>query len=72
MEEYCVPTIVENINRLSGLDEGKTVPRKIDLKAPSGWQQLTLLDSAIKEDQDKKGTVTQVKASKQQRKRTSK
>jgi len=72
MEEYCAPTIVENINRLGGLDEGKTVPRKIDLKAPSGWQQLTLLDSAIKEDQDKKGTVTQVKASKQQRKRTSK
>lgn len=69
--EYCIPTVVENINRLGGLDEGKTVPRKIDLDAPSGWQQLTLLDSAIKEDQDKTDTVTRPKASKKRGKRTS-
>jgi hypothetical protein len=62
---------VENINRLGGLDEGKTVPRKIDLDAPSGWQQLTLLDSAIKEDQDKTDTVTRPKASRKRGKRTS-
>ena len=72
MEEYCVPTIVENINRLGGLEEGKTVPRKIDLKAPSGWQQLPLLDSAIKEDQVKRDTVIRVKAPQRQRKRVSK
>jgi len=72
MEEYCVPTIVENINRLGGLEEGKTVPRKVDLKAPSGWQQLPLLDSAIKQDQGKNGAVTRVKASQQRRKRASK
>jgi very-short-patch-repair endonuclease len=72
MEEYCVPTIVENIRRLGGLEEGKTVPRKIDLKAPSGWQQLPLLDSAIKQDQGKKGAVTRAKPSQERRKRACK
>jgi very-short-patch-repair endonuclease len=61
MAEYCIPTIVENVNRLGGLEEGRTVPRKIDLNAPSGWQQMTLLDSAIKENQDKKGAGTWLK-----------
>ena len=29
MENYCVPTIVQNINNLGGIEEGKVVPRKI-------------------------------------------
>jgi len=45
MAEYCLPTIVKNINRLGGLDEQGIVPRKIDLDMPSGWQQLTLSDA---------------------------
>jgi hypothetical protein len=31
LASYCVPTIVENINKLGGIEEGKIVPRKIDL-----------------------------------------
>ena len=44
MRDYCLPTIVENINRLGGVEEGKSVPRKIDLDAPPGMRQLTLFD----------------------------
>ena len=44
MDEYCVPTVVENVNRLGGLEEGGLVPRRIDLDAPGGLQQLTLFD----------------------------
>jgi len=52
MAEYCVPKIVENINRLGGLEESGIVPRKINLDAPDGWQQLTLLDTRIQDDLD--------------------
>lgn len=38
MKAYCLPTIVENVNRLGGVDEGKVVPRII------GSPQLTLFD----------------------------
>lgn len=41
MQEYCIPIIVENINRLGGVDERKIIPRKIDLDAPRGSRQLT-------------------------------
>jgi very-short-patch-repair endonuclease len=41
MSSYCVPTIVDNINRLGGIEEGKTVPRKI---GPPGLYQPTLFD----------------------------
>jgi len=44
MAEYCLPTIVKNINRLGGLEDQGIVPRKVDLEMPSGWQQLTLAD----------------------------
>jgi len=44
MGEYCLPTIAENINRLSGVDEGGIVPRKIDLDAPDSAYQLGLFD----------------------------
>lgn len=44
MQEYCLPTIVENINNLGGVDEGKIIPRKIDLNASRGSYQLMLFD----------------------------
>ncbi|GAB1470186.1 hypothetical protein MASR2M66_10630 [Chloroflexota bacterium] len=44
MAEYCLPTIVKRINALGGLDEGKTVSRKIDLKTPPGSYQPSLFD----------------------------
>jgi very-short-patch-repair endonuclease len=44
MEDYCLPTIVENIKRLGGLDEGEVFPRRIDLDTPGGMHQLGLSD----------------------------
>jgi len=44
MAEYCLPTIVENINRLDGVDEGRRVARRINLDAPDGAYQLGLFD----------------------------
>lgn len=41
--EYCVPTIVKNINRLGGLKEGESAQQKINLKEP-GFVQLNLFD----------------------------
>lgn len=47
--EYCISTIVENINRLGGLEEGRLVPRKINL---DGLEQLTLPDPDVHDDPD--------------------
>ena len=45
MAEYCLPTIVENINRLDGVDEEeRLVPRRINLDGPDGAYQLGLFD----------------------------
>lgn len=45
MAEYCLPTIVENINRLDGVDEKeRLVPRQINLDSPDGAYQLGLFD----------------------------
>jgi very-short-patch-repair endonuclease len=55
MTEYCLPTIVKNINRLGGLDGQRIVPRRIDLRAPGGLQQLNLFDSADQMAGDTKG-----------------
>ena len=44
MADYCLPTIVDNVNRLGGVDEGRHTLRKITLDAPDGLQQLTLFD----------------------------
>lgn len=44
MAEYCLPIIVKNINNLGGVDEGKTIPRKIDLDASPGTYQPSLFD----------------------------
>lgn len=41
MAEYCVPTVVENINRLGGIDQGKNaVPKKIMLADKPGQMEL--------------------------------
>ncbi len=42
--EYCVSTVVKNINKFGGVDNGKTVPRKIDLNIPPGSYQPSLFD----------------------------
>jgi very-short-patch-repair endonuclease len=47
MAEYCVPTVVENINRLGGVDEGRLVGRRISPDAPEGAHQLELFDESM-------------------------
>jgi very-short-patch-repair endonuclease len=44
MAEYCVPKIADTINSLGGVDEGKLMPRKIDVNAPDSSRQLGLFD----------------------------
>ena len=46
MADYCLPTIVENINKLDGVEEGRLVPRRINLDAPRGMYQLGLFDDS--------------------------
>ena len=46
MADYCLPTIVENINKLDGVEEGRLVPRRINLDAPGGMYQLGLFDDS--------------------------
>ncbi|MCI5218562.1 MAG: DUF559 domain-containing protein [Candidatus Electrothrix sp. LOE2] len=43
MESYCIRNITEAINHAGGVDEGKMVARKIDLKT-KGAYQLSLFD----------------------------
>jgi very-short-patch-repair endonuclease len=43
---YCVETVSENINKLGGVDEGKVIPRKINLD--SGSYQPSLFDDLKK------------------------
>lgn len=47
MHQYCLPTIVENINRLGGVDEGRMVARPINLD-PATPTQLSMFDDAPK------------------------
>ena len=42
-ETYCIRTISETINYLGGVDEGKLVPRKIDVDADDSYQ-MSLFD----------------------------
>ena len=42
MQEYCIPTIVKNINNLGGYVDESGHPRKIDLNLPPGSYQPTL------------------------------
>jgi very-short-patch-repair endonuclease len=41
--DYCVPTILKNINKLGGLSEGRLIPRDITLDSSSP-SQLSLFD----------------------------
>lgn len=43
---YCIETVSENINKLGGVDEGKVIPRKINLD--SGSYQPSLFDGLKK------------------------
>ncbi|MGQ9546805.1 MAG: endonuclease domain-containing protein [Dehalococcoidia bacterium] len=52
MAEYCLPTIVENINRLGGLEEQRVVLPKRSLRAQWGQHQLTLFEHSIKDYPD--------------------
>jgi very-short-patch-repair endonuclease len=52
MAEYCLPTIVENINKLGGLEEQRLVPRKVSLDAQGRSRQLSLFESGIQDDLD--------------------
>jgi hypothetical protein len=45
-ESYCLPKVVENIDRLGGLDEGRPVPRHIDLDSLRGYHQPGLFNGA--------------------------
>ena len=38
MAEYCIPVVTDTINQLGGIEEGKVLPRKIDLNAKSSLQ----------------------------------
>jgi hypothetical protein len=49
MAEYCLPTIVENVNRLEGVEVGGWMPRRIDLDPPDGLQRLGLFDDLRRE-----------------------
>ncbi len=48
VEMYCVPQVTKAINNLGGVNDGKYVPRKIDLKA-DGSYQLGLFDDFERE-----------------------
>ena len=41
--EYCIRTVTDTVNNLGGVDEGRFMPRKIDLKA-DGSSQLGLFN----------------------------
>ena len=47
--EYCIPTVTETINNLGGVDEGKYISRKINLKAGAAYQ-LGLFDNSELDD----------------------
>lgn len=44
--QYCIETVAENINKLGGVDEGKVIPRKINLAGSS--YQPSLFDGLDK------------------------
>lgn len=44
MNEYCVPAIVENVDRLGGVGQGNVTGRIIGQEAPGGERQLGLFD----------------------------
>lgn len=49
MADYCVPAILDNINRLGGLDDARHVPRRFDLNTLDDMAQLSLFDDLDKD-----------------------
>lgn len=45
--EYTVPIVLENINRLDGIDIGRVLPRKFDFDSSDNLRQSGLFDSSI-------------------------
>jgi very-short-patch-repair endonuclease len=43
MEQYCLPIIAANINNFGGVEEGKIMPKKVELN-DTGTYQLSLFD----------------------------
>jgi len=43
--EYCIPTIMESVNRLGGLTTSGLIPRTFDPNDPAAPRQLTLFES---------------------------
>jgi very-short-patch-repair endonuclease len=43
--KYCIPTIMESINKLGGLETEGIIPRTFDPDHPEGARQLTLFES---------------------------
>lgn len=44
MASYCIPTIIENVHTLGGIEDGSFVPRRFSLDAPDGALQRGLFD----------------------------
>jgi very-short-patch-repair endonuclease len=49
MTGYCVPTILDNINRLGGIDDGRLIARRFDLDTLDDLPQLGLFDDLDQE-----------------------
>jgi very-short-patch-repair endonuclease len=49
MNDYCLPTIAKNINNLGGVDEGRMIPRDVNL-SPSDLDQLSLFDDQARQN----------------------
>ena len=45
MAEYCLPTIVENIEKLGGVNGDRLVPKRIGARGPAGWRQPNLFET---------------------------
>jgi very-short-patch-repair endonuclease len=52
MVEYCIPKIMETVNRLDGLTANGLIPRPFDPERPEGLQQLTLFEAGPEYDLD--------------------
>lgn len=52
MIEYCIPKIMENVNRAGGLTANGLIPRPFDPERPEGAQQLTLFEAGPEYDLD--------------------
>jgi very-short-patch-repair endonuclease len=52
MTEYCIPKIMENVNRAGGLTANGLIPRPFDPERPEGPQQLTLFEAGPEYDLD--------------------